>query len=82
MTLNRFYSSPIVHCPGLCPYHPPSSLFLDEYDPEQEEAAESFCLQHCPRRSSEGRPCVAEFHRRQTATVVKHHKASPASRSA
>lgn len=61
--LHRFYYSPIIHCPSLCPYHPPQALRRDDYDPEREEAAWRFCTDHCWLASELERPCLAEFER-------------------
>jgi hypothetical protein len=63
--LHRYSFSPIIHCPSLCPYSPPRALFLDEYDPDREDAAWKFCTEHCWLTSESERPCLIEFARRR-----------------
>jgi hypothetical protein len=63
--LHRFYYSPIIHCPSLCPFQPPSTLFLDDYAPEREDEVWKFCTEHCWLSSEDERPCLVEFRRRK-----------------
>lgn len=63
--LHRFYFSPIIHCPSLCPHNPPRVLFRDDYDPGREEAVWRFCTEHCWLASEYDRPCLVEFERRR-----------------
>ena len=60
---HRYYFSPIIHCPSLCPYHPPKGLFLDDYDPDREEIAWKFCTEHCWLASESERACMIEHAR-------------------
>ena len=59
--LYRLYSSPVVHCPRLCPYNPPGALLRDEYDPGREEEAVEFCGERCGPRREDERPCLREL---------------------
>ena len=57
----RLYSSPFAHCPTLCPYDPPPTLFADEYDPWREGTAWVHCLAHCPLVAGRTPPCIARY---------------------
>ncbi len=72
----RYYFSPIIHCPSLCPYHPPKGLFLDDYDPDREEIAWKFCTEHCWLASESERACMIE-HARLRAEARKLEPTSP-----
>ena len=78
--LHRYYFSPIIHCPSLCPYKPPRGLFLDDYDPDCEEAAWKFCTKPCCLTSEFDRPCLIA-HARLRAQEQKKEAPAPSAAS-
>lgn len=73
----RFYHSPIIHCPSLCPYEPPKDLFLDDYAPEREDGARAFCTAHCWLAAESDRPCMVAFRRKQARAEALDRAAHP-----
>lgn len=69
---DRLYYIPLIHCPSLCPYRPPRSLFGDDYDPLREDAVWKFCGNHCWLTRDSERPCLIELERRQGRAARPH----------
>ncbi len=67
MMLYRLYSSPLIHCPQLCPYGPPRELLSDLYNPEREASCRDFCGEHCGSRREDAKPCLLELEERRAA---------------
>ena len=67
MMLYRLYSSPLIHCPQLCPYGPPRELLGDLYHPERDARCRDFCGDHCGSRREDEKPCLLEFEERRAA---------------